>query len=60
MFSEMYNKGTTISIVTDDIEGVERPYDEVYDIGAFEFNGRKPKFRFRGGTFKIQGTVQFP
>jgi len=58
--SVLYNSGTTIITVTDDIIGTARPYYESYDIGAFEFKESKPKYRFSpGGTFKFEGDFKF-
>jgi hypothetical protein len=48
--SVLHDTGTTITIVEDDIIGTVRPTDANYDIGAFEYTGIKPKFRFTPGT----------
>ena len=58
--SVLYDAGTTITLVTDDIAGNPRPYDDAFDIGAFEYSGATPKYRFSpGGTFKMKGTIKF-
>jgi hypothetical protein len=58
--SRLYNAGTAISFVLDDIIGTARPYFETYDIGAFEFTGSEPKYQFLpGGRMEIRGNVEF-
>jgi hypothetical protein len=56
--SVLYDAGTTIITVTDDILGVARPQGDAYDIGAFEYVGR-PKYRFEGGKFQFEGKFEF-
>ncbi|MCK5416600.1 hypothetical protein KAI92_04190, partial [Candidatus Parcubacteria bacterium] len=58
--SVLYDAGTTITIVTDDIIGTARPYHDIYDVGAFEFVNSKKGFRFKpGGNFKFKGHFEF-
>jgi len=58
--SPLFDAGVTITIVSKDILGTPRPYNDAYDIGAFEYTGRKAKYRFSpGGHFKFQGHFKF-
>ncbi|MFH0891344.1 MAG: right-handed parallel beta-helix repeat-containing protein [Candidatus Falkowbacteria bacterium] len=58
--SVLYDAGTTITLVTDDIAGNARPSDDAFDIGAFEYVTGRAKYRFLpGGTFKMKGTIKF-
>jgi hypothetical protein len=58
--SVLYDAGVAISDVTDDILGIARPQGDAYDIGAFEYTGTRPKYRFSpGGTFKFRGKFRF-
>lgn len=40
--SPAINTGTTVSMVTTDIDGVSRPQGSAYDIGAYEYSGTAP------------------
>jgi hypothetical protein len=58
--SKLYNAGTVVSFVSDDIIGTGRPKDNSYDIGAFEYGSIMPKYRFDpAGTYRFQGSVRF-
>jgi hypothetical protein len=57
MSSPLYNSGTSISIVINDILGNKRPIEEKYDIGAFELSPL-PNYRMNG-HIEIQGHVEF-
>jgi hypothetical protein len=57
--SVLYDAGTTVSIVEDDIIGTSRPQNNAYDIGALEFTAA-PKYRFNGsGSYKLRGHFEF-
>ena len=59
-FSPLYDAGTNIVIVDDDIIGTARPRDKSTDVGAFEFTGLIPKYRFKeGGEYRIKGNIKF-
>ncbi len=57
--SVLYDSGTTIIAVTDDILGTVRPQGDGYDVGAFEYNFGRYKYRFNDGSFKVRGTLKF-
>jgi hypothetical protein len=58
--SVLYKAGTVISVVTDDIAGNSRPFNEQYDIGAFELIvGDKFRLIPGQGTIKFRGNVKF-
>ncbi len=58
IYSPLYDAGTPITLITDDIVGTARPQNNAYDVGAFEFTGA-PKFKIKGGTIKMQGHLEF-
>ncbi|MCK5511135.1 hypothetical protein KAI65_06410, partial [Candidatus Parcubacteria bacterium] len=62
IYSDLCNTGLVITAVENDIAGVSRPRDSLYDIGAFEYNGPKPKYRIKSGGdggIKMQGYIEF-
>jgi hypothetical protein len=56
--SLLFDSGTTIVTVTEDIIGTARPYYNAYDIGAFEHDGLKPDYQFEGNV-KLEGAIKF-
>ena len=57
MFSPLYDSGTPVNLVTNDIISATRPTHDAYDIGAFEYTAGRPNYRFEGKT-KIEGKVR--
>ena len=56
--SVIFDAGTTISLVNDDILGNSRPLFVRYDLGAIELTDIESKYRLKG-SYKIKGSVKF-